>query len=130
MTRAVRNNNPLNLRISANKWLGKVSPSQDKEFETFETWVLGLRAGLINIRTHVSRGVNTIDKLINVWAPSNENDTENYIQFVSDQSGILRNSPIGFEIETIRAVVKAMVKIESGKDLTDKEFMNAWSLLS
>jgi len=49
----------------------------------------GYRAGLLNIRTQINRGNNTIRKLINAWAPSSDgNSPESYANKVASASGI------------------------------------------
>ena len=55
--RGYRNNNPLNLRISSNKWKGKVPASQntDGAFEQFETMAYGFRAALKNLQTYINK---------------------------------------------------------------------------
>ena len=52
-SRGLRNNNPLNLRKTSAKWLGKI-PSTDKDFEQFTSLEMGLRAGAINIKTQIN----------------------------------------------------------------------------
>lgn len=128
MSLSVKNNNPLNLRSSANKWKGEVTSSSD-EFEVFESWVMGLRAGLKNMKTQIERGNNTIAKLVNVWAPPTENETENYIRYVCEKSGIDRDTKISFSLPFIQPITNAMVKMESGQDLKADDFLSAWGLI-
>lgn len=89
MTRGLRLNNPCNIRISSNPWQGKITPSQDSEFETFDTPEHGIRAGAKIIHTYFQKyQLDTIRKIINRWAPSSENDTQAYITAVSDRVGL------------------------------------------
>ena len=72
-------NNPFNVRGSKDNWLGKKGINQNN-FVVFDTIENGLRAGLKNLNTQFSkRGGNTINKLINIYAPPSENDTKTYI---------------------------------------------------
>jgi hypothetical protein len=48
----------------------------------------GARASMRNIQTWFSRGKNTIEKLISTWAPSTENDTQAYIDFMARRLGV------------------------------------------
>ena len=48
--RGYRNNNPLNIRISGNNWIGEIKPSGDKSFCQFETMAYGFRAAMCCIR--------------------------------------------------------------------------------
>ena len=47
MSRGLRNNNPLNIRLSATTvWQGEIRPSQDRSFCQFRTMAYGYPAGL------------------------------------------------------------------------------------
>ena len=63
--RGLRNNNPGNLEKRTTPWQGKVphSKNTDGRFEQFESIEMGLRALMINARTLINRGKNTIEKL-------------------------------------------------------------------
>lgn len=88
--RGYRNNNPLNIRYSsANNWKGKVTPNTDGSFEQFTSMAYGYRAALFLIRKKINSGENTVTKLINVWAPTAENDTRAYINSVCSTTGML-----------------------------------------
>jgi len=79
--RAVKNNNPLNIRFSeSNKWQGQVA--ENKGFCVFSTPEWGWRAAMKLANSHIRRGHNTIEKLITKWAPPSENDTAAYVRFV------------------------------------------------
>lgn len=91
--RGLRNNNPFNIKKSRFTWLGKVS-GLDPTFETFKTIDFGLRCGLKLLLTYVSRGINTPYKIIHRYAPTSENNTQNYISFVCRTSaGVKRFDP-------------------------------------
>lgn len=127
--RGFRNNNPLNLRRTSIEWKGEKSEVTDPEFEEFETLQFGLRAGLINIKTNLKRGNDTIGKLISVWAPPSENNTSNYIKIVSDLSGIEPSRELKFDKDQLFLVVSAMCKIESGLKLKREIYEEAWSII-
>lgn len=79
--RAVKNNNPLNIRYNdSNKWQGQVA--NNNGFCVFSTPEWGWRAAMKLANSHIRRGHNTIEKLITKWAPPSENDTAGYIRFV------------------------------------------------
>ncbi len=68
--RGYRNNNPLNIRISGNNWKGEIKPSTDGSFCQFQNMAYGFRAAMCCIRTYIRKyGCNTIEKIINRWAP-------------------------------------------------------------
>lgn len=128
-TRGLRNNNPLNLRRTSIEWKGEKSEVTDKEFEEFETMEFGLRAGLINMRTQIRNGYETLEKLIGRWAPPTENNTENYVKIVSEKSGYAPTDILDFQKEELFSVVEAMVKIESGMDLDIELYEKAWEII-
>ena len=88
LPRGLRMNNPGNIRISTTKWKGEVIPSADKSFKQFESMQYGYRAMLKLIRNYkILYGLDTIRKIISRWAPTNENNTNAYINFVSKYTG-------------------------------------------
>jgi hypothetical protein len=114
--RAVRNNNPLNIRISASAWQGKINPSTDSEFEQFSNVQYGFRAGAKTLRTYRSKyGINTVRGIISRWAPSTENNTSNYVSFISKQLGISPDLIIDVtNSEMCAQLIYAMSKMEAG----------------
>jgi hypothetical protein len=88
--RGLRNNNPLNIRHNADVFQGEIKGT-DKSFKTFSSMPYGYRAAFVTLATYLSRGWNTIEKIISHWAPPNENDTGSYVAAVEKWSGISRN---------------------------------------
>lgn len=81
LPRSVRLNNPGNIVKSAIGWLGKIE-SLDSKFEAFGSPYYGIRAMLINMRTHHGRESGTIADMIRGWSTT---DQEAYIQFVGSK---------------------------------------------
>lgn len=118
LNRGIRNNNPLNIRISNNAWTGKVTPSKDKAFETFSDSKYGFRAATKLIRNYQNLyGLNTLSGIIRRWAPeSDNNDTDNYVQFVSGQVGVNKNAPLNlYDDALMTRLVHAMSIMEVGR---------------
>jgi hypothetical protein len=73
LPRGIRNNNPLNIRLVAkNRWQGRVPPkhNSDGAFEQFHDPIMGLRAAAVLLIAHYDRRhLDTIRKLVAVWAP-------------------------------------------------------------
>ena len=82
LPRGYRNNNPLNIRLAKNNWLGKVLPNTDGAFEQFTSMPYGYRAALYLLRKYIKQGYNLIGMIINRWAPPSENNTNKYIDDV------------------------------------------------
>ena len=112
--RGLRNNNPLNIRHNADVFQGEIK-GNDKSFKTFSSMSYGYRAAFVTLGTYLSRGWNTIEKIISKWAPSNENDTENYIANVVKWSGVPRNKELtAADGADYILIVSAMSFVENG----------------
>ena len=131
MPRGLRNNNPLNIRISTDKFVGEVRPSQDKAFKQFDTMAHGYRAAFRVLRTYINNyKCDTIRKIISRWAPKNENHTENYIKVVSERSGITADEPIlADNREMMIRIVAAMSFVENGREAVMSDVIRGWELL-
>ena len=114
--RGLRNNNPLNIRHSADRFQGEIAGT-DKSFKTFASLPYGYRAAFVILGTYLSRGINSIEKIISRLAPSAENDIESYIAQVEKYSGVPRNKVLtpasGAELIMI---VAAMSFVENGQN--------------
>lgn len=82
---------PFNIRYSTlNHWLGQVS--EWKGFVKFQNKRYGIRAGIILLRNYIVKyQLTTVRDIITRFAPSSENNTDDYIQFVNEF--ILTNCP-------------------------------------
>jgi hypothetical protein len=115
MARGLKNNNPLNIRKSKDVFLGENPQSTDVSFKQFTSMAYGYRAAFVTLGTYLSRGLNTIEKIVKTWAPPNENNTEGYIQHVSSRSGVPRNKVLtNTSGSDYIAIVAAMSWSENG----------------
>lgn len=133
-TRGLRNNNVGNIRINKyNKWLGKVPEidNTDGTFEQFTEKKYGDRALLkLLINYKKIHGLDSISKIISRFAPKNENETERYIYFVSNHTGINPDKPLKLNKTELRKLAKAIARFENGIEaLTDSEFETAYKLI-
>lgn len=116
--KGIRLCNPLNIERSSATWQGLVEQSRELRFCEFHTLEYGWRAAIINIAvTYRKRGWNTIEKIINHWAPAPENDPKAYIGFVSSYSGINKDKvleDIRKDVNEYRLVLIGMAKFEQG----------------
>lgn len=93
MNRGIRNNNPLNIRHSADCWQGACEVQTDPHFVQFKSMAYGYRAAWKTLQTYYNRFCQqgkpfSVQHIIGRWAPPAENDTEAYIRFVSKTSGL------------------------------------------
>lgn len=118
LPRGVRNNNPLNIRESkgdTTQWQGEALLDTDKAFEEFKNPVFGFRAGARILRSYYRQGFQTLTEMINRFAPSHENDTGNYINFVSKQTGIAHNQRVNVNDDAqLAKLLHTMARMEVG----------------
>lgn len=130
LPRGYRNNNPLNIRNSSEKWAGEIRPSQDASFKQFKSMGYGFRAALKLLRNYIGKGYNTITKIISRWAPANENNTAAYIKHVSERSGIPADLIISRDDkEKLIEIAYAMAISENGKAPDRNDIMTGWDML-
>tara|TARA_R110000796_G_scaffold119757_1_gene233895 strand:- start:260 stop:655 length:396 start_codon:yes stop_codon:yes gene_type:complete len=113
MSRGIRNNNPGNIRHGID-WDGlDKDQSKDEEFSQFSTPEYGIRAMFKILKTYNDKyNLNTIEGIINRWAPPIENDTEAYIDFVSSKVG--KNSSEVLNEKDYISLVQAIIHMENG----------------
>lgn len=131
LPRGLRNNNPLNIRISTDKFVGEVQPSGDKAFKQFDTMAHGYRAAFRVLRTYINNyKCDTIRKIISRWAPENENHTLAYVMTVSSRSGISPDALISSsKREEMIRIVAAMSYVENGVEADMVEVLDGWEAL-
>ena len=120
LPRGIRNNNPLNIRLVPDiRWQGRVPPrlNSDGAFEQFHDPIMGLRAAAVLLIAHFDcRHLDTIRKLVAVWAPPNENDTEAYARAVAKASSIGIDEPVDLhDCVCLKPILTAMIQVENGR---------------
>ncbi len=128
LPRGIRNNNPLNIRLSSDKWQGQrppsTSPEGEKSFCQFESMAYGWRAAFVILcKTYYGKyKLKTIRALITRWAPPKENNTEAYIRRVTDRIGIGPDRELGSPQEhpaQWMMIAMAMAIVECGTTQLD-----------
>lgn len=116
LPRGMRNNNPFNIRISNNKWMGKITPPQDRDFEQFTTLGDGIHAGLVILRNYYRlHGLSTIKEIINRWAPASENPTSSYVEFVCKRCAVNADDKINvLDPRFLLKLASAIIEDEQG----------------
>jgi hypothetical protein len=131
--RGIRNNNPLNIRKSADKWQGLSTLQEDREFFKFVSMEWGWRAAFVILcRTYYGKyGLKTIRDIVSRWAPAKENNTPAYIRHVSDYTGIGPDRDLG-DPQTHPTnwllIGYAMAVMENGKTLPPIPMIKGFSL--
>ncbi len=131
--RGIRNNNPLNIRRSGDKWQGLRALQEDRAFCQFSTMEYGWRAAFVILckTYYVKYKLRTIRDIVSRWAPANENNTAAYIRHVSDYTGIgpdrVLASPQECPTDWL-LIGYAMAVVENGKTLPAVPMLKGFSL--
>lgn len=136
MTRGFRNNNPLNIRRSADLWQGAAAVQTDRAFVQFESMAYGYRAAwkvLDRYCLHFRRVRKpyNVSNIIRRWAPPSENDTEAYIRSVVRLSGLGGNENVprpltGVDLERTARLLAAMTCVENGIGMEEVSMDAIW----
>ena len=113
--RGIRNNNPGNLEFSkTNPWAGQTG--DDGRFAKFETPEHGIRALGRNLLSYQRQGIDTVNDIINRWAPpSDNNNTDAYIAAVCAQLGVAPEQQLdASNPDTLKALCAAIIHHENG----------------
>jgi hypothetical protein len=112
--RGIRNNNPLNIEWNAlNNWVGLTGT--DGRFCIFDTPENGIRAAAKILDSYAKRGINTIQKIIETWAPATENNVAAYVDSVCKSMGRTPGAVIIKASGDYVPLLAAMIKHENGK---------------
>ncbi len=130
---SVRNNNPGNIKMTANSaqnpWEGAIAApnNTDGTFEQFTTLAYGTRAMLKLLTNYMNSGINTVKLIVDDWDRDNNWD---YINFVAGRTGFGVNQILQPDEATLKNLSQAMVRFEAGKEfLTDARFERGYELL-
>lgn len=123
----IKRNNPGNIRKSGSfKWVGEQPGLKPGSYVIFDTLENGYRAELKLIQNYVKNGFNTISKILYRWAPpSDNNPTDGYIKFVSDNSGIGKDDVLKpTDADSITQIAYFMSRFEHGVKDEDRTLSN------
>ena len=127
--RGIRNNNPLNIVQTTDKWQGLREPQYDKRFCEFIDMAHGYRAAFIILKNYIKKhGWCTIEQIISHWAPKNENDTGVYIFAVCNFMGEKKDYVIDYKkMSDMLFLASAMTVVENGSDYNpQKLYYDLW----
>ncbi len=127
--RGYLNNNPGNMDRSEPRWDGELRDVNDPRVTPFQVHELqygrfcvfvdaqhGIRALAKNILAYYNQlQLNSVNGIIDKWAPPNENNTTAYINRVCLSLGVTPNSVIDpRQRKTMRELVTAIINVECG----------------
>lgn len=118
-------NNPGNIRrVQGQTWQGEITPSPWRSgFATFVTLDYGFRALMVLLKNYIGAGYNSVNKIINRWAPPSENDTRAYINFVSSYTGFPELQTLQATPAVLQKLAAAIAEVEHSGALTNNDLL-------
>ena len=130
MARGYRNCNPGNIIHSRVRYKGEIVPSADPKFKQFENMAWGFRAIFVLLDTYRRKyGLNTLQQMINRYAPPCENDTTGYVGFITSRTRIADMSTVDTRNEKqMIPLVTAIARMENGAEPDPDDVRKVWEL--
>lgn len=112
--RGIRNHNPGNIQKGVG-FDGEIE-GNDPRFATFRTPEDGIRGLAVNLLTYQRQhGLDTVQGIIDRWAPPSENNTGAYVREVAQALGVDPNQQLDLSNpETLRGLTAAIIQHENG----------------
>lgn len=128
-TRAERNNNPGNLNF-AGQTGAVLEDGSNARFAKFGSTAEGVSALARQLQRYGERGLDTVSKIINKYAPSSENDTQAYIDALAKRLGVSGDQKLDLtDANTLTGLIKGIARHEAGSDyLSDSDVMTGLSM--
>lgn len=114
MPRGIRNNNPGNLNFVGQR--GAVRESPNGRFAKFNTAFEGLQALSSQLNRYAEKGLNTVEKIISIWAPASENNTQAYMDKISGKLGVSPDTVLNLSNPAVMtSLMSSIVEHENGR---------------
>ena len=114
--RGIRNNNPGNLNFAGQRG-AHLESGPNARFAAFNTMQEGLGALANQLHLYAARGVDTVNTIINKYAPGFENNTNGYIASVVRGTGLNPNAHLNLDDPaTMQSLMKAITTVEVGRN--------------
>lgn len=132
LPRGLRNNNPMNVRQTAIRWLGEELPDRkddDLDFEEYESPLFGIRTGARILLTNWRAGRRTLAALIARYAPASENDTAAYVRHLAQRLNraglnVAGDTPLVLtHRQTLIRLCAAIILHECGRNPFDDDYI-------
>jgi hypothetical protein len=124
--RGIRNNNPGNLNFAGQAGAIKEG-GENGRFAVFESMRDGISALYKQIQLYFSRGVNTIESVVNKYAPADDNNNvQAYIKQLVGTTGKQADEKLsGEDTETVFKLIRGIINHENGKGyVSDQDILS------
>lgn len=124
--RGIRNNNPGNLNFAGQAGATKEG-GENGRFAVFESMRDGISALYKQIQLYFSRGVNTIESVVNKYAPAGDNNNvQAYIKQLVGATGKQEDEKLsGEDTETVFKLIRGIINHENGKGyVSDQDILS------
>lgn len=130
MSRGYTNQNPGNIRHSRVMYQGEVCPSKDASFKQFQSMAYGFRAMFVLLHTYSTKyHLNTLRAMIERYAPPEENETTEYVNFVSTHAKIADIQSVDtLNQRQMVSIVTAMARMENGSAPDIADVLEGWEM--
>lgn len=113
--RGLRLNNPGNIRhVAGVIWKGQSPIQTDPDFVQFIDALYGLRAIARILMSYAREDIDTVQGVINRWAPPNENNSAAYVNAVCDQCAVGATTVIDIH-SMMPQLIEAIIQHENGE---------------
>lgn len=114
--RGIRNNNPGNLNFAGQSGATKEG-GENGRFAVFDSMRDGIAALHRQIKLYVGRGVDTVEKIVNKYAPAEDNNNVSaYIKQLTGATGMRPDEKIDTDNqETVFNLIRGIINHENGK---------------
>lgn len=124
-TRGERNRNPGNIRTGSS-WQGLSAEHTDPDFCVFVDVKFGIRALAKVLLLYQQKGFDTVRKIVQRWAPSNENNTAAYVSAVAGNMRVDPDMHLDVTDYTqMYPLVDAIIRHENGSNIYTRPVMDA-----
>lgn len=115
LSRGIRNNNPGNLNFAGQKG-ATLESGPNARFASFPTMLEGIAALDRQEMLYLKRGKNTIDQIIDIYAPSSDgNNTSSYKSYLAQYTGLgVKEKIDGSNFEIMRKLIQGIINHENG----------------
>ena len=115
LSRGIRNNNPGNLNFAGQKG-ATLESGPNARFASFPTMLEGVAALDRQVMLYLKRGKNTIDQIIDIYAPSSDgNNTSSYKSYLSQYTGLgVKEKIDGSNFEVMKKLIQGIINHENG----------------